>query len=331
MLFAQHALALRIVGSSTVFPFSATVMEKVNRYSDYDINRVIESIGTGGGFKTACSRNKFDTHIINASRRITLSEFKACSEQNIQLVEFLFGYDGIVLIQSRGQEPLRLSQELLFVALADDNGFGKKPKTWAEAGELLGDSDDLPNWPIKVYGPPPTSGTRDAFAQLFMEEGAKKLSSKLGWAWDKETIKEKSHFMREDDVFLEIGENDQLIVRKLTNDPQAVGIAGFYNLDLNRDKVQGISISGVEPTFESIESKSYPGARELFFYVRKDYPDPISNMSIMEYITEFISQKAIGEWGYLFDHGLIPLTEEEFNNQFEKLESLPVLTEEDLL
>lgn len=237
------------------------------------------------------------------------------------------------MLNSRESETLHLSEELIFVALASDNGFGKKPQSWPEAGEILNSESVLPNYRIKVFGPPPTSGTYDAFIELILEEGARKLSERLGWGWDEETIKQKSHLIREDGAYAMAGENDSIIVRKLEQDPEAVGILGFYTLDQNLNKLQGVFINGVEPTFENIESKDYPASRDLFFYVKKYLINETTPLPIglMGYLSEFISQKAIGEYGYLVEeYSLIPLSEEEFEDQFKKLESLPILTEEDL-
>ena len=315
---------IRIVGSSTVFPFSTVVAETFGAFSSFK-TPVVESTGTGGGFKIFCKKD-VSPSIVNASRRIVLSEMKNCSEKGIQLVEFMFGRDGIVLVNSREAMPLHLSEELIFAALAEDNGFGKKPDTWASAAKLVKSEFPLPNIPIRVFGPPPTSGTRDSFIELVMEKGAKKLSQQFGW--DEETYKIKSHRIREDGVFILSGENDNFNVLKVIGDPRYVAIMGFSFLDNNRHNIQGAFINGVEPTFENIASGDYTVARPLFFYIKKNYLRNIAG--IKGYIDEFISRKAIGEEGYLIDKGLIPLTEAEFEIQFERLKSLPVLTKGDL-
>ena len=323
-----EARAVRVVGSSTVFPFASPVAEVFGKTNSF-LSPVVEATGTGGGFKIFCRKDLVNSaDIVNASRRVKLSEMKLCAKNGIQMTEFMFGKGGIVLVNSKSALPLSLSEELIFVALAKDNGFGEKPDTWASVGELLKSETALPDVPIKVYGPPPTSGTRDSFVELIMEVGAKKLSRRLAWDIDKKTFEIKSKRIREDGAFVEIGENDALSIRKILTYPGALAIFDFSFLEVNHDRIQGVKINGFQPTFENVASGDYPLSRPLFFYVKKNYINHIP--VIKAYIREFISKKAIGEDGYLIDKGLIPLTEEEFKIQFEKLKSFPVLTEDDL-
>ncbi len=323
---------ISIIGSSTVYPFSTVVAERFGKYSSFRAPKV-ESLGTGGGFKLFCSGiDANSSSIVNASRRVALSEFRKCSKNGVSLIEFMFGWDGIVLVNSKAVKPLRLSEELIFAALAADNGFGKKPDTWASAGELVKSGSALPDIPIHVLGPPPTSGTRDSFVELIMEKGAEKLSRRLGWGWDKKTLKRKAGKLREDGAFVDSGEMDNVNIQKVMRDPGRAAIMGFSFLDENIHAIQGASLNGAEPTFENIASGDYPAARPLYFYVKKEhlsFPVAVAG-NIQAYISEFISKKAIGEEGYLVDKGLIPLTEEEFKIQFKKLKSLPVLTENDV-
>ena len=309
-----------IVGSSTVYPFAATVIEAVRRTSPFKAPTV-ESTGSGGGFKMFCGKEGVNSpDIVNSSRRAKLSELRRCRENNISMVEFIFGRDGIVIASSKQAPPLALSNELIFTALAEDNGFDKRPGTWAEAASLVRHKTLLPDIPIQVYGPPPTSGTRDAFLELIMEPGAKKLSQQFGWS--KKEAKQKAHKIREDGAWISAGENDNLNIQRIVQDPQSQAIFGFSFLDSNMDKIQGAAVNGVRPSFENIASGDYSAARALFFYVKKNRLGYVPGLE--EYVKEFISQKAIGEEGYLTDKGLIPLTEEEFEAQFEKLKSWPV-------
>ena len=330
LLFLVPAIArsqaIKVVGSSTIWPFVTVVAEKFGRSSPFKVP-VVEATGTGGGFKIFCTGDEINIpSIVTASRRVVLSEIRNCAKNKIQIVEFMFGRDGIVLASSKKVMPLSLSEELIFTALSADNGFGKKPKTWAEAAKLVKHETILPDIPIRVYGPPPTSGTRDAFVELIMEKGAKKLSPKFGW--DKKTYKRKSKKIREDGAYIEVGENEMLIIRKIIADPGTLVIMGFSFLDSNLDKIQGLTINGVQPSFESIASGIYTAARPLFFYVKKNHLPYIAGLG--DFIREFISQKAAGEEGYLVEKGLIPLTKNELKIQFEKLKLLPALTESDL-
>jgi phosphate transport system substrate-binding protein len=303
---------INIVGSSTVFPFATTVAEKFGNTTEFNTPK-IESTGSGGGLKLFCAGVGVEhPDITNASRRIKVSEYEKCQANGVEdIVEVKIGYDGIALANSKEAEQLDLSLRDIFLALAKDvpNPDGSEElvanpyQTWKEV------NPDLPNVGIEVLGPPPTSGTRDAFAELAMEGGCKTFDwIKAMKKEDKSKYKAVCHGIREDGAYVEAGENDNLIVQKLDANPEALGIFGFSFLDQNTDKVQGSKIDGVAPTFDSIASGDYPVSRSLFFYVKKAHVGTIPG--IAEYVTEFTSDNAWGPDGYLADKGLIPLPED---------------------
>ena len=317
LLMTANAFArdnIEVVGSSTVYPFSTVVAERYGR-STGKATPKIESTGSGGGMKLFCSgvgTNYPD--ITNSSRRIKMSEFKKCQENGVKdVIEVQIGYDGIVIANSVDAKSINLSRKDIFLALAakvpgdTEGSLIDNPYTnWKQINPSLPDID------IEVLGPPPTSGTRDAFVELGMEGGCKKI------AWiaalkktDKNTYKQVCHTVREDGRYIEAGENDNLIVQKLEANPAALGIFGFSFLDQNADKVQGASIESVEPTFESIADKSYPISRPLFFYVKKAHVGVVPGM--MGYLKEFTSERAWGVEGYLAEKGMIPLPIKERN------------------
>ncbi len=305
---------ISIVGSSTVYPFATVVAERFGKSTDFKTPK-IESTGTGGGMKLFCKGIDVNTaDITNASRRIKQSEFEMCQKNGVKdIVEVLIGYDGIVVANDIKSHKFALTRKDLFLALA-------KEIPTAVVGELVANPNkkwsdvrkDLPDVKIEVLGPPPTSGTRDAFVELAMEGGCKKFD------WIKETKKSNKakyksicHTIREDGAYIEAGENDNLIIQKLKKNPDALGIFGFSFLDQNSDLVKGASIDGGFPEFETIADGSYPVSRPLFFYVKKAHVGKIPGMA--EFLHEFTSKKAMGEEGYLTDKGLIPLDEGKFN------------------
>lgn len=310
LLAAPTALArdqIRIVGSSTVFPFSTAVAERFGRSTTFK-TPIVESTGTGGGFKLFCAGVGESTpDIANASRRIKASEIKRCNENGVtDVVEIRIGFDGIVLANSKKSEPLSLTTKQLFLALAREipvaGRLVENPnRTWKDIDA------SLPDRKIEILGPPPTSGTRDAFVELAMEGGAKQLPMlrELS-AKDKRAFKSVAHAIREDGAYTEAGENDNLIVQKLLANPAALGIFGFSFLDQNEDRIHGSSVNGTVPTFEEIASGHYPISRSLYFYVKKDHIGKIPGLR--EYIAEFTSEKSVGIEGYLAEKGLIPLS-----------------------
>lgn len=300
-----------IVGSSTVYPFATVVAERFGRGTDFKTPKV-ESTGSGGGIKLFCDGVGVDyPDIANSSRAIKQSEIANCASNGVdEVIEVKIGYDGIVLANAIGAPALDVSRRDVFLALAKQvpDGQGKlvvNPyRTWADV------NPSLPATKIEVLGPPPTSGTRDAFVELAMEGGCKEIDW-IGALADSEPDRFKAicHTVREDGAFVEAGENDNLIVQKLQANPGAFGIFGFSFLDQNTEKVKGAAIDGVEPTFEAIADGDYPVSRPLYFYVKKAHVDVIPGLK--SYLREFTSERAWGEEGYLSDRGLIPMPEEE--------------------
>ena len=301
---------IRIVGSSTVFPFATAVAERFGKTSSFK-TPVVESTGSGGGLKLFCSGiGASHPDITNASRRIKASEVSRCAKNGIaNIVEVKIGFDGIVLANSRKTAQMSLTLKQLFLALAKDVPIDGKLvvnpyKTWNEIDPAL------PATKIEVLGPPPTSGARDAFVELAMEGGAKKIPLlKAMRKADKKHFKAVAHALREDGAFIEAGENDNLIVQKLEANPLALGIFGFSFLDQNRDKLQGSSIGGVLPEFELIAEGTYPISRTLYFYVKKAHVGTVPGLQ--EYVAAFANDQAWGPDGYLADKGLIPLPDAE--------------------
>ena len=284
---------IKIVGSSTVYPFTTIVAEKHGQ-KGYK-TPIVESTGTGGGMKLFCAGlGPKHPDFTNASRAIKRSEKELCKENGVtDIIEIKVGNDGIVFANSADHEKFNLSVADIWKAMA---AKGPQPKTWKEI------NPELPDQKIKILAPPPTSGTRDAFCDLVMKEGCRAvgLSRKLS---KKDCIR-----FREDGVIEEAGENDTLIDKRLDNDRETFGIFGFSFLDQNRDKIQGSLIDGVEISLESIQDNSYPISRPLYIYAKRQHVGVIPGMK--EFMNEYVSDAAMGEWGYLSDEGLVPLDEE---------------------
>jgi len=304
---------ISIVGSSTVYPFATVVAEKFGKKTSYNTPK-IESTGSGGGMKLFCAGAGLDTpDITNASRAMKKSEFDKCQKNGVtDITQVKIGYDGIAVANSKKATQFSLSERDLYLALAKNvpnpdgsNTLVANPyQTWKEV------NSSLPNHKIEVLGPPPTSGTRDAFAELAMEGGCKTFGFiKAMKKTDKKAYKAACHTVREDGPYIEAGENDNLIVQKLESNPNALGIFGFSFLEQNDDKVQGSKIEGTTPQFETIADGSYPLSRPLFFYVKNAHIKSIPGMK--QYLDEFTSDGAMGEEGYLVDKGLIPLSSSE--------------------
>ena len=310
---AQARDYISIVGSSTVYPFATVVAEQFGKTSSFKTPK-IESTGSGGGLKLFCAGVGVQhPDITNASRRIKQSEIDKCASNGVaDVIEVKVGYDGIAVANSKKAQQLELTRKDIFLALAKDvpdpkGGEKLVPnpyKTWKDVNPAL------PAQEIEVLGPPPTSGTRDAFVELAMEGGCKKFDwIKAMKKSDKNMYKAICHTVREDGAYVEAGENDNLIVQKLEANPNALGIFGFSFLDQNEDKVQGSKIDGVSPTFEAIADGSYPVSRPLFFYAKKAHIGVIPG--IEEFVAEFTSEKAWGDEGYLAEKGMIPMPREE--------------------
>ncbi len=300
---------IRIVGSSTVFPFATAVAEQFGKTTSFK-TPVVESTGSGGGLKLFCAGVGLGhPDITNSSRRIKQSEIDLCKKNGVEeIVEVKVGFDGIVLANSKKSPRLNLTKKQVFQALAKQVPVGGKPvpnpyRTWNDI------DPSLPDVKIEVLGPPPTSGTRDAFVELAMEGGAKTFPMLASLKeQDKKAFQAAAHAIREDGAFVEAGENDNLIVQKLEANPNALGIFGFSFLDQNTDKIQGSLVEGTEPTFENIASGKYGVSRSLYLYVKKAHAGVVPG--IQEYLDEFTSERAAGEEGYLGDKGLIPLPKE---------------------
>ncbi len=313
---AQARDQIRVVGSSTVYPFTTVVAELFGNIKGK--TPIIESTGTGGGFKLFCSGigDKY-ADFNNASRAMKKSEVKKCAKNGITATEIKVGYDGIVLANSKQSKRMEISLKEIFLALAakipQDGKLVSNPYThWNQI------NPKLPNTKIRVLGPPPTSGTRDAFVELAMEGGAKKF----GWLKDlrkkdKKKFKAIAHTIREDGAYVEAGENDNLIIKKLDSDPSSFGVFGFSFLDQNLDKLQGSVIQGVTPTFDSIADGSYKVSRPLFIYAKDQHMGKVPGMK--DFIKLYISEQMTGEEGRLADGGLIPLPAREKAELVKKL------------
>lgn len=298
---------IKIVGSSTVFPFTTAVAEMFGKTSGFK-TPVVESTGTGGGLKLFCAGVGIEhPDITGASRKIKESEIKSCAENGVtEITEIKIGFDGIVLANAKAAEPMNVTREQIWLALAKEvpveGKLAPNPhRNWSDIDPAL------PNKKIEVLGPPPTSGTRDAFVELVMEAGCEAFPEVQ--ALEGDAKKAVCHTVREDGAYIEAGENDNLIVQKLDANKDAFGIFGFSFLDQNVDKLQGSLVDGIEPTFENIAEGSYPVSRSMFIYVKNAHAGVIPG--IKEFVAEYVSERASGEDGYLVDKGLIPLPEAE--------------------
>lgn len=291
---------IRIVGSSTVYPFSSAVAEEFGKTSRFP-TAVVESTGSGGGHKLFGAGVGLDTpDITNSSRKMKASEFERAQSNGVKnIVEAVVGYDGIAVAQNVSNGPLALSLKDIALAVVaevpDPDGSGKLVKNPYQYWDEI--NSDLPHRAIKIYGPPTTSGTRDAFAELCLEAATGEIKE----------YEEAYTKVRQDGVWVDSGENDNLIVQKLTQDKNALGVFGFSFLDENRDKLIGATIGGVEPEFDSISSGDYPLSRSLFFYIKSDHLKAVPGL--YDYVMLFMDEKMIGQDGYLTRIGLVPLPE----------------------
>lgn len=304
---AQSRDQIRIVGSSTVYPFTTVVAEQYGKTTKFK-TPVVEGTGTGGGFKLFCAGVGIShPDITNASRAITKTEIEDCKKNGVtEITEVKIGFDGIVVANAKTAKQVNLTRKQVYQALAK-NVPDASGKLVANPYKMWSDIDpSLPKAKIEVLGPPPTSGTRDAFVELVMDTGCGTFDALKELA--KTDAKAKTaacQQIREDGAYVEAGENDVLIVRKIEANKDAFGVFGYSFLDQNADKIQGSMIEGVVPTFENIASGKYTVSRPLFFYVKKAHAGTIPG--IREFVKEFTSEKAFGENGYLSDKGLIPL------------------------
>jgi phosphate transport system substrate-binding protein len=293
-------------GSSTVFPFATRVAENVARTSGGQAAKV-ESLGTGGGIKLFCGGTGAGfPDVANASRPMKKSEYDQCVANGVtDIVELKIGFDGIVIANAKSGPAYDFKLDQVYRGLAAEvpggSGFVKNAaKGWKDVDPAL------PGQSILVYGPPPTSGTRDAFVELAMEKGAAKLPAMAALkASDEEEFKAKSHTLRSDGAWVDAGENDNAIVQTLTKTPNALGVFGYSFMEENMDTVKAATVDGVAPTFETISNGTYPISRSLYIYVKK------ANVGVTpglrEYVEAFTSDAATGKGGYLQQRGLIPL------------------------
>jgi phosphate transport system substrate-binding protein len=291
---AQARDQIAVVGSSTVYPFTTTVAEQFGRTGKFKTPKV-ESTGTGGGIKLFCNGvGPQFPDVANASRAMKKGEFDTCIKNGVsEIIEIKIGFDGLTIADAKSGAISSLTKEQVWKALAkqipDASGklINNPNKTWKDVDA------SLPAIKIEVLGPPPTSGTRDSFHELFMEEGCPFENKK------------QCHAIREDGAYIEAGENDNLIVQKLVANKNALGIFGYSFLEENADRVKALKINGIAPNFETISSAKYTAARPLFIYVKKAHIGVIPGLK--EFAEEYVSNKAIGEEGYLSDRGLVSL------------------------
>ena len=323
--------SISIAGSSTVYPFSAAVAEQFGKAGKFKTPKV-ESTGTGGGIKLFCGGvGPQYPDIANASRKMKKSEYESCQKAGVkEIVEVKIGFDGIVVAQSKkAKNELALTRKELFLALAkrvpdpqspESGDMVENPyKTWKDVNPVL------PNTKIEVLGPPPSSGTRDAFAELALEGGCQQIPwIKAKKESDDAWFKNVCMTVREDGAYVEAGENDNLIVQKLDANPDAAGIFGYNYLVMNEDRLNASKIDGRAPTYESIADGKYPISRPLFFYVKKGHVGVIPG--IEGYVAAFTSEKAAGPEGYLADKGLIALPDADRQKVAEQAKALTPMT-----
>ena len=312
-------------GSSTVFPFATRVAENVARTSGGRPAKVV-SLGTGGGFKLFCGGTGAGfPDVANASREMKKSEYDQCVAAGVtDIVAIKIGYDGIVIANAKGGPAFDFKLEQVYRGLAAElpspTGFAKNTaRTWKDV------DPSLPAQAILVYGPPPTSGTRDAFSELAMEHGARKIPTlETLRGKDEDAFKAKAHTVRSDGAWVDSGENDNAIVQTLTKTPNALGVFGYSFLENNLDSVKAATIDGVAPSFETISNGSYPVSRSLYIYVKKANIGVIPGLR--EYVDAFVSDAATGKGGYLQQRGLIPLHPDEHAAQKKAAADLQVMT-----
>ena len=318
---AQARDQIRIVGSSTVYPFSTAVAEQFGKTSGFK-TPVVESTGTGGGMKLFCAGDGPDTpDINNASRRILQSEVDFCATNGVKgITEIVVGYDGIVLANAKGGPKYALTREEVFKALAKTVPVGGKLvpnpyKRWSDV------DPSLPKEDIVVFGPASNHGTRDALVELDMEEACEKFPEIA--ALDKNAKKVACDAVREDGAYIEVSDNYTVTLQKLLSQPHAMGVLTYSYLDQNGDKIQGATVDGQIATYDNIATGKYPLSRPLFFYVKKSHVGQIPG--IKEYIAEFTSEKAWNKDGYLAEKGLIAMPDAQRKSEAQKGKDLPDL------
>jgi phosphate transport system substrate-binding protein len=321
---------IRIVGSSTVYPFTTAVAEQFGKSTGMK-TPVVESTGTGGGFKLFCSGLGEDTpDFTNASRAIKKGEFEDCAKNGVtEIIEMKVGFDGLSIAQSKDAPEVALTKQQVFLALAKeipdkDGKFIANPnKSWKDVDA------SLPDVKIEVLGPPPTSGTRDSFAELVMEAGALSMPGMADMKKaDAKAFEKVWKSIREDGAYVEAGENDNLIVQKLQANPNAFGIFGYSFLEQNANTIKGVPDDGVKASYETIADGTYKVARPLFVYAKKQHIGQIPGMA--EFIAEYVSDKALGEDGYLSEKGLVTLPGEQADKTRAVAKDMTALKAEDV-
>jgi phosphate transport system substrate-binding protein len=321
---------IRIVGSSTVYPFTTAVAEQFGKKTGMK-TPVVEATGTGGGMKMFCAGLGEDTpDASNASRRIKTSEFEDCAKNGVtDIVEIKVGFDGLTLAHSKSGTPMNTSFKNIFLALAKDvpGADGKLvPNPYKNWNEI---DPSLPAVKIEVLGPPPTSGTRDSFHELVLERGALEIESLAQLKKnDAKAFEAVWKSVRDDGAYVEAGENDNVIVQKLEANPNAFGIFGFSFLEENAAKLTGVELGGVAPTFDTIADGSYKASRPLFVYVKKQHVGVIPGLA--EFAAEYVSDAATGEDGYLGDKGLVPLPADQHKAAAELVAAMTTLKGDEL-
>jgi len=329
----QAGEQIHIVGSSTVYPFSSYVAEELGATTKFK-SPIVESTGSGGGMKLFCAGNGLDTpDMSNASRRMKDKEFKTCHENGVtEITEVVVGYDGIALAQSTTAKPMNLTRKEILLAVAaevpnkDGTALIANPyHYWDEINA------ELPHRKITFYGPPTSSGTRDAFEDLTMKAVAKKMDVYTNlYKADKKKNKKykKYHQVRQDGVYVPSGENDNLIVQKLVKDTAALGIFGYSYLAENSDRIAAATIAGVAPSPIAVQSGKYSLSRSLYFYIKKSHIEKVPGMK--EYISMFTSEQMVGDEGACTEIGLIALPEEMREHYRKQAKNLTNLNAEDL-
>jgi phosphate transport system substrate-binding protein len=320
---------IRIVGSSTVYPFTTAVAEQFGK-SGSGKTPVVESTGTGGGMKLFCAGvGEAHPDLTNASRAMKKGEFEDCQKNGVkEIVEIKVGIDGLTIAQSKAGPAMKLTMEQVFLALAEqvpdkDGKLVANPhKNWSDVDKAL------PSIKIEVLGPPPTSGTRDSFHELFMEVGAKKIAALKDLQKDSKAFDKLWKSIRKDGAYVEAGENDNVIVQKLEANKNAFGIFGYSFLEENTAKLKGVPIDGVEPDYDAISSGKYKGARPLFVYVKKQHVGVVPGID--KFVAEYTSPKALSKDGYLARKGLVALPKAELDKVMADAKGMKVLAAGDV-
>jgi len=330
---AQARDQIKIVGSSTVYPFSSYTAEAIGSTTKFK-TPVVESTGSGGGMKLFCAGNGMDTpDITNASRRMKAKEYKKCQKNGVKhITEMVVGYDGIAIAQSKNAAALDLTRKQLMLAVAAEvpnkAGAGLVANPYHYWNEI---DAKLPHRKITIYGPPTSSGTRDAFEDMILKHITKHIDAYTN-LYHADKVKNKKykkfHEIRQDGVYVPSGENDNLIVQKLTKDTAALGIFGYSYLAENTDKIGAATVEGVAPAPETVQNGSYKLSRSLYFYIKQSHIKKVPGM--LEYANLFMSEQMIGDEGECADIGLIPLPKSLRDHYRANLKELTRLKADDL-